>query len=189
MTKYLEFELKFDASNITPKTFLNSVRKEFQTKIKNLKGVDTYFRNKDHVLRFRRTIENQEITVKKRHSNKNLKVRTEINVALPLLNQEVTVKSFLKTIGYKELFTLSKSYFITTFPLYSNTKGHGEIVWYKVATKGKKPRYFIEIEVRDIPNKKTAMKELAYLEARLKIALPELRNSKALNTSLYEIYK
>lgn len=189
MTKYLEFELKFDASNITPKLFLNSIRKEFRSKIKNLKGVDTYFRNKDEVLRFRRTEENQEITVKKRHSKNNLRTRTEINVMLPLLNQETTVKTFLKTIGYKELFTLNKSYFITTFPLYSDTKGHGEIVWYKVATKGKKPQYFIEIEVRDVANKSSAMKELAYLEARLKLALPELRKSKALNKSLYELYK
>jgi adenylate cyclase class IV len=189
MNQYLEFELKFDAQDITAKQFLNAVKKEFKSKIKILKGVDTYFSSKNEVLRFRRTNENQELTVKKRHSNKSTKVRTEINMQLPLMNQEKTVKLLLKTIGYKELFTLNKSYFITKFPLHGTSPGEAEVVWYKVATKGKKPKYFIEIEVRDTKTKKEAIKELAYLEARLKIALPSLLKSSPMNKSLYEIYK
>lgn len=187
MSKFLEIELKFDATGITPKEFLKSVKKEFNNRIKHLKGTDYYFKNGSNILRYRKTDENQELTVKRRHSKKNLRVRTEVNLQLTRTpDQKKEVFALLKETGYKKAFVLFKEYYIATFPLPLDKYGVGEIVWYKVTCKGKKPKYFIEIEVRGSSDNK---KNLSYLEGRLKNALKPLASRQALNKSLYEIYK
>lgn len=186
MSKFLEIEVKYDATGITAKEFIRAVRKEFGRKFRHVKGTDVYYKKGSNSIRYRRTTDLQELTVKKRHSKKSTTVRTEVNLELPSFDQTRETDALLKLIGYDKHVTLKKSYYIATFPVHSDLEGIGEIVWYEVKSRGKPTRQFIEIEVRGSPDNK---KNLAYLEGRLKLAVNSLQDKEPLNKSLYELYK
>ncbi len=184
MRNFLEIEVKYDATGISKEkfeTFMNKFTSK-AVKGKYLNGVDVYYNKGKSAIRHRHTDENQEITVKKRHSRNSTTVRTEANVALDELPQTESLGTFLRLIGYKPRVSLKKEYLVYRTDYMA---GHVEFVWYRVRSKGKPTRSFIEIEVSGTKD------DLGILED-FKEVLEKglgLSQKKILNRSLYEIYK
>lgn len=183
MSNFLEVEVKYDATGISMRTFKKFIEEYTHKSVdsKYLKGTDIYYNKGKIAIRHRHTDENQEITVKKRHSKRTLTVRTEANVTLSDLPQDKNLGKFLKLIGYRQKVTLKKEYLIFKAPY---MEGYIEFVWYKVRSKGKPTRSFIEIEVHGTPDDVEILDEFKKgLEKGL-----GLSKNQVLNKSLYELY-
>ncbi len=184
MNKFLEVEVKYDATGISMSKFKHFIDLYTSKSVspKYLRGVDTYYNSGVKAIRHRHTDENQEITIKKRHSKNSTTIRTEVNVGLCEIPQELEVKTLLNMIGYKERVKLQKEYLVYKCDYMD---GYVEFVWYKVRSKGKPTRTFIEIEVHGIKD------DIVILE-EFKEAVQQglgMSESRILNKSLYEIYK
>lgn len=148
MTKkieYLEIEVKFRADDIDRMAFKDLVRKLNPKEFLYIESTDTYFiREGDDFLRYRASAENtkdkrSELTFKKKHSENDNIIRTEVNLRVDP-NKPELVTEFVEGLGYTYNFSIVKFcdiYYMSDVNL----------VYYTIKDDNGKYASFIEIEV------------------------------------------
>jgi predicted adenylyl cyclase CyaB len=145
--KYLEIETKYDASEIN--------RLDFKTLIKTLnpktflyvEGRDIYYvKGENDFLRHRMAVEHiedkrSELTFKKKSTDKNNNIRTEVNLRIDL-NKPELVAAFCEGLGYKRNFSVYKMCDIYFFE-------DANVVYYTVIDDFGKTASFMEIEASE----------------------------------------
>jgi adenylate cyclase class IV len=177
--KSLEIERKYSLDPPKWDQFIKQMKDFHPDKEKIAEGPDTYYQNGDVVLRWRNGTDLSQLTIKSRYSLRSSIVREEIEVDLSENTARMTI-GFIKSLGFKKLFRIHKKCHIFWI---TNPIGEACIVAYKVACKGRKERYFIEIEAQKGMSVYDSKKLIDFWEKRLKIAIP-----RRLNETLFEIY-
>lgn len=145
--KFLEIETKYDANEIDRLTFKVLARSLNPTKFIYGEGTDVYFiKEADDFLRHRMPMVNSddkrsELTFKKKSTEKNNMIRTEVNLRIDLNDSEL-VSAFCEGIGYKKNFSVYKMFDIYFF-------ADANIVYYSVLDDFGKTANFIEIEASE----------------------------------------
>lgn len=142
--KFLEIETKYEADEIDRVAFKALARQLNPTKFFYVESRDVYYvKNKDEFLRHRMSAEHlddprSELTFKKKHTEKNNMIRTEVNLRVDV-NSNETVKAFCEGIGYNRNFSVYKMCDIYYFD-------DANIVYYSVIDDFNKTATFVEIE-------------------------------------------
>jgi adenylate cyclase class IV len=139
--RFREIETKYDASEITLKSFTDLIKSKFKVrKFLRVGSSDDYFVDKDNnYLRYRHKEGRSELTIKRKLDQHNNNKRIEVN--LPTTGATIeAVAQFAELLGYKHNFCVYKTcdiYWIGTV-----------IVCYYVVydEEWKEQRRFIEIE-------------------------------------------
>jgi predicted adenylyl cyclase CyaB len=145
--EYLEIETKYDADDIKRLDFKTEMRALFPKSFLYVEGTDVYFvKQKDDFLRYRMPVEHiedkrAELTFKKKSTDKNNNVRTEVNLRIDL-NDPGLVYAFCEGLGYKKNFTVFKMCDIYFFD-------DANIVYYTVVSDDNEQATFIEIEASE----------------------------------------
>jgi predicted adenylyl cyclase CyaB len=145
--KFLEIETKYDASSINRTDFKILMRSLSPNSLVTVESNDIYFvKSTDEFVRYRMPIENgddkrAELAFKKKHSQNNNIVRTEVNLRVDP-NSPETVVAFVEGLGYKHNFTIYKICDIYYFD-------DCNIVYYNVISEENKVASFLEIEVKE----------------------------------------
>lgn len=141
--KFKEIETKYDASDISWKSFVDLVDSFKPNKWMMVSSYDDYFTNKDNCfIRYRHRDDRGELTIKKKVIDKNNIERIEVNVAASD-NNLTTIKAFTELLGYTFNFGIYKTCkiaFLDTVVL----------VYYVVYDEEmKEQRRFIEVEANE----------------------------------------
>lgn len=146
-SKFLEIETKYDASGIKRVDFKILMRSLSPTSLVTVESNDKYFvKGPEEFVRYRMPIENgddkrAELAFKKKHSQNNNIIRTEVNLRVDP-NSPETVVAFVEGLGYKHNFTIYKICDIYYF-------NDCNIVYYDVISDDNKTASFLEIEVKE----------------------------------------
>lgn len=145
--KFLEIETKYDASGIDRLAFKVLAKSLNPTRFIYGEGTDIYFiREDDDFLRYRMPMVNSddaraELTFKKKSTEKNNVIRTEVNLRIDL-NDSKLVAAFCEGLGYKRNFSVYKMFDIYFF-------NDANIVYYSVLDDDGKTANFVEIEASE----------------------------------------
>lgn len=145
--KFLEIETKYDANEIDRLKFKVIARSLNPTRFIYGEGTDVYYvKENDDFLRHRMPMVNSddtrsELTFKKKSTEKNNMIRTEVNLRIDLNKQEL-VAAFCEGIGYKKNFSVYKMFDIYFFD-------DANIVYYSVLDDFGKTANFVEIEASE----------------------------------------
>lgn len=191
MAKFLEIEIKWDASSVKRPAFNKEMlahlkHRRLKHNLVQVAGFDYYHSSKEgHVARHRHGSITNELTVKSRVSNRSTTVRREINLKLAKETSPIEVQEAMEELGFNKTLPIFKDcdiYFI------KDGKYVVDVVWYKVSS----PRYkgpdklFIEVEVHEAPEK-TSIKMLNNWKKFLYSTFG-ISDKDIVNESLYEIY-
>lgn len=145
--KFLEIETKYDANEIDRLKFKILAKSLNPDKFIYGEGTDIYYiKENDDFLRFRMPMVNSddkraELTFKKKSTDKNNMIRTEVNLRIDLNSYEL-VNAFCEGIGYKKNFSVYKLFDIYFFE-------DANIVYYSVLDDLGKTANFVEIEASE----------------------------------------
>jgi len=145
--KYLEIETKYDANDIDRLVFKKLVSSLNPKEFFYGEGRDVYFvKDGDDFLRYRMPVVNSkekrsELTFKKKTTDKNNNVRTEVNLRIDQNNQDL-VSTFCEGLGYKRNFSIYKMFDIYFFE-------DANISYYYVIDDLGKTATFVEIETNE----------------------------------------
>jgi len=148
--KYLEIEVKYSADNIDRMLFKDIAKKLQPKSFVYAESSDIYYTKGDEFLRFRMPMENDmggdrdkrsELTFKKKHTEKNNIVRTEVNLRVDL-NKPELVHAFCEGIGYRKNFSIYKMCDIYFYE-------DAVLVYYSVVDENGKHASFLEIEANE----------------------------------------
>ena len=143
-SKSLEIERKYRSRKSFWNSFVSLCRSKDPYLELEVDGPDTYYDNGDVVIRWRLSQDTSELTIKSRYSASNSLIREEEEIALKSKGNSVRgVLRFIRRLGFKKLFRIRKYCHIFWF---KNGLGEVSVVIYRVRSRGKKDRYFIEIE-------------------------------------------
>lgn len=186
--KYFEVELKFFADHIKWTDFSKFISNYRNKIIKKtlVEGPDTYFRNRNEIVRYRTNLlDYHELTVKKRTSKKTTTVRHETDILLDKNTNPRDVEEYHLNCGYHKEFTIVKKCLIIY--LTHKSKLGTMVIYdiYKIGEKSKKQR-FIEIEGDKIQNLKQNKEFLKFWTNELKKI--NITNKNICNLSLYELF-
>lgn len=185
-----EIEAKLSAENVSVEGFIQWIlSKSGVIEYKRVSGPDHYFENGDAVVRHRDAPAEglSELTVKLRKSATSTRDRLEVDLHFLESTKAEDIHTFLRAIGFKEVFTLVKEAHIFYIRLTSNLTASFVLyeVWRDDVPTVKQK--FIEIEAckgsQVLPE--TAKRHIStqVKELREKFGLGE-----PLNNSLWEIY-
>jgi predicted adenylyl cyclase CyaB len=174
-TLTLEVERKYDATEVNWKEFTAKCRALNPVKELKVTGPDTYYANTNSTLRWRLSGDLNEITFKKRLSNRSSLVRMEVDWKLNNNSVRETIIG-IRALGLKKLFRITKTCVIFYYPDVS-------VVIYRVKCKGRKNKTFIEIESHKGQSLEASKAHIKKWEDKLELN-PETR----LNKTLYELY-
>ena len=185
--KNLEIEVKFNAEGIDRLQFKDLVKSLKPKDFLYVESTDTYYlKNEDDFLRYRASAENSkskraELTFKKKHSENNNIIRTEVNLRVDP-NTPETVEDFAEGLGYKKNFVIFKCCDIYYFD-------DCNLVYYSVKGEDGKYNHFIEIEALEgLPQ--TEEEGWGILRKYEKVLEPlKITYKNRLNKSLFEMYK
>lgn len=182
--EFLEIETKYDADGIDLFAFKQIME---DTGLKDtlfyIESDDIYFYKEEEFLRYRYASSNKksELTYKKKHSENNNVIRTEINI--PIMGKPMeAIKEFSNMLGFTKTFFIQKFCSIYKSP-------DAILVHYSVKDSTKAVRHFIEIEVIEgLP--KTEAEAFEILNKWEKVLEPlGIKSQKRLKKSLFEMYK
>ena len=145
MKKYLELETKYSASEIDLFAFKALAMTLKPKSFLYVESTDVYYtKSETEFLRYRMSavgdVSNRsEITFKKKHSDTNNVVRTEVNLRVDP-NDRDTVVAFCEGLGYERNFSILKICQIYYFD-------DADIVYYSVIDENQKVAHYLEIEV------------------------------------------
>lgn len=145
--KFLEIETKYDADEIDRLKFKILANSLNPTRFLYGEGTDVYYiKENDDFLRHRMAMVNSddkrsELTFKKKSTDKNNMIRTEVNLRVDLNSQEL-VNTFCEGLGYKKNFSVYKMFDIYFFD-------DANIVYYSVLDDFGKTANFVEIEASE----------------------------------------
>lgn len=177
--KFLEIERKYKSNISEWNLFVNVCKRLKPIKEFVVTGLDTYYRNRSKILRWRNGKDLVQLTIKSRFAKHSSLVREELEIEL-LGNSDKQIISFIKGLGFKKLFRIKKHCHIFYF---KDKLGEVCIVIYKVMSKKHKDKIFIEIEAEkglSVKNSKKLVKEWENKFSFLKY--------RRLHKTLYEIY-
>lgn len=144
---FLEIETKYDADGIDRlafKTLMQSLRPKTFLYVE---GTDVYYvKQENDFLRYRMAAEHlddkrSELTFKKKSTDKNNNIRTEVNLRIDMNDPEL-VAAFCEGLGYKRNFSVYKMCDIYFFD-------DANLVYYDVTSDSGKPQSFVEIEASE----------------------------------------
>lgn len=195
MDKHSEVEIKIDATGLDPKKFMAFVVSQdvHIERVKIIKGKDTFYRKGDDVVRYRCDGDEKIsfLTVKKRKSANSLVDRIEVDLPVKDGTPSDTVEAFFKISGWEREFSINKSYHFFNVDGVTDDGTHYKacIAMYDVwGNRNQKYRFLeVEIERESDCSPKQAKAILNDWLANIKSAL--LPEAKALNVSLYELFK
>lgn len=114
--KYKEVEFKYNANDILLTDFQKAVTQLNPKFLLETSSWDFYYTNgKNESLRYRKSEVKPELTIKRKTTTENNQSRIEINLGLASVNQDESVDSFVKLLGYELNFKIYKSCFIYFF--------------------------------------------------------------------------
>lgn len=188
--EYLEIEAKYSAEGIDRIAFKDLVRSLSPTSFIYVESNDVYYiKSENEFLRYRMPSENklsgeetrQELTFKKKHSDKNNWSRTEVNLRVDN-NDPSLIDAFCKGLGYNNAkFTISKACDIYFWP-------DADVVYYSVRDEKGKYQYFIEVEaLEDCGTTKEQAWEVVLKYEKL-LAPLGITPQKRKKLSLFEMY-
>ena len=179
-SKSIEIERKYSCSKEQWNSFIDLCRSKNPSNEVVVEGPDTYFKKDDLVVRWRYSEDLSELTIKSRYSKSSTIVREESEIVISEDNQPKMVLLFLKRLGFKKLFRIKKYCHIFWF----NTPD-GEIcaVIYRVVSKNRRDRYFIELEAEKGLSVSVSKNMIRKWEKELNLPV-----HRRVNESLYEIY-
>ena len=147
--KFLEVEAKYNADDIDRMAFKDIAKSLSPKSFVYVESKDIYYvKGESEFLRYRMPAENtqdgttssrSELTFKKKHTEKNNIVRTEVNLRVDL-NDPTLVEAFCQGLGYAKNFSIHKSCDIYYYE-------DADIVYYSVKDEAGKYANFLEIEV------------------------------------------
>lgn len=182
MLTYTEVENKYQP-NCTQQIFLKRCRALKPIKyLHTTFGIDKYYRSANGVvLRWRKSEDKSEFTIKYRKNEKNTTVRLEVDLDISN-NSSKTIKNFIKLCGFKFVFRIIKNCHIFWF---HTSRGIVSVTYYNVIDANRASKSYIEIEAEKNQNLSVdeAKKLILYWEKKL-----NLQNAKKVNRSVYEIY-
>lgn len=184
---FLEIEVKFRADSINRLSFKDLANSLSPSDFTYIESTDTYFEKAENdFLRYRSASENSkskraELTFKKKHTEQNNIVRTEVNLRVDP-NTEETVNAFVEGLGYKKNFNIWKACDIYYF-------SDATLVFYSVKDASNDYSHFIEIEVLEgsVDSEEAAWEVIRKYEKFIEPLgiTPQAR----LKKSLYEMYR
>lgn len=187
MSTYLEVEAKYDASNIKTEDYLSLALSLRPISHLYVEGTDVYYvKSNDEFLRHRISASNiddkfSELTFKKKSTDSNNNIRTEVNVRVDL-NKPELIEAFCEGIGYKRNFSIYKKCWIFYMP-------DANFVLYTVTTDGVNTRNFLEIECNE-DNGLTAEESWEIVKKYEKLfSSLGISARKRLKLSLFELYR
>lgn len=158
MALHKEIEIKWNATGVSRKSFNRDLKEYLKTQgfkrtIIRVKGDDVYYRIGDNnPIRHRHGGGTHELTVKGRLSVDSITVRFEKNLKFAPEVQPLDVHLALKTAGFEVDCPIFKDCDI----YYIDDNGREvQVVWYKCTKDRGQWRYFIEIEIPNLPQKKS----------------------------------
>jgi predicted adenylyl cyclase CyaB len=184
--KFLEIETKYDASDIDRIKFKNLLRSLSPKSFLYVESTDIYYSKGDEFIRYRMPPETDktkrsELTFKKKTTNGNNVVRTEVNLRVDS-NDPKTVEAFCEGLGYKKNFSVYKICDIYFFD-------DADVVFYTVLDENKKSASFLEIEVNEsLDISEEQAREIIVKYEKLLSSLG-LNAQKRMRRSLWEIYR
>lgn len=178
-SKLIEVERKYKTHPKDWDGFITTCKKLNPIDELQVSGPDTYYMLNDLVLRWRLSEDTSELTIKSRYSLSSSLVREESEVLLSD-NSIRAVLHFLNRLGFKKLFRIYKHCHIFWF---ADALGTICAVIYKVESKGKKPKFFLELEAEKGLSIGTSKELIRKWEKIL-----DLKAYNRVNESLYEIY-
>lgn len=142
--KFLEIESKYDASEIDRIKFKQFARSLNPKSFLYVESTDIYYVKDNEFIRYRMPDANDptrrsELTYKKKHTQGNNVVRTEVNLRVDP-NDRDTVMKFCDVLGYTRNFSVYKMCDIYFYD-------DADIVLYSVLDEDGKVAHFLEIEV------------------------------------------
>lgn len=185
--EFLEIEVKYRADNVDRLKFKEIARVLVPKDFIYIESSDVYYTKSDtEFLRYRMSAENSkdkraELAFKKKHSDNNNIVRTEVNLRIDLNKREV-VDAFCEGLGYKKNFSIFKICDIYRFD-------DAVLVYYSVRDEDGKYASFMEIEVIEgLPKSQEEAWEI--IRKYEKIIEPlGITPQNRLKKSLFEMYK
>jgi predicted adenylyl cyclase CyaB len=150
MKNHLEIESKYSAQDINLMEFKALASKLKPKSFLYVESSDVYYvKSETEFLRYRMpatsdSSKRAELTFKKKHSDNNNIVRTEVNLRVDK-NDEDTVVAFCEGLGYQANFKILKLCHIYYFE-------DGNIVFYSVVDEDGKFAHFVEIEASEEKN-------------------------------------
>lgn len=185
--KFLEIETKYEISENDRLKFKTLMKSLKPTRFLYVEGEDVYYvKGSDNFLRHRIAAEHledkrSELTFKKKSTDKNNNIRTEVNLRVDLNNPEL-VQAFCEGIGYKRNFSVYKMCDIYFFE-------DANIVFYSVSTDNGKTDTYLEIEAsEDIGLSENAAWEVVQKYEKLLFPLG-ISAQKRKRLSLFEMYR
>jgi predicted adenylyl cyclase CyaB len=145
--KFLEIETKYEVASDIRLEFKALAKSLNPTRFIYVESRDIYYvKSKDEFLRYRMPAEHledrrSELTFKKKSTDKNNNIRTEVNLRVDSNNYE-TLSAFCEGLGYKRNFSVFKMCDIYYFE-------DANIVFYSVIDDSSKTANFIEIEASE----------------------------------------
>lgn len=149
--QFLEIEIKYNADDVDRMKFKELAKSLNPTSFVYAESSDIYYvREEDEFLRYRMPMENDlgeaksaraELTFKKKHTEKNNVVRTEVNLRVDQ-NDPTLVNAFCEGLGYKKNFSIHKCCDIYFYE-------DADLVYYSVKDEDGKYRHFLEIEANE----------------------------------------
>lgn len=191
MNNLIEIELKYEAGHVKPKDFRKKVLRYLKNRYpkakvteKTIEGaVDTFYEVAGTPIRYRRHLgaSSAELTIKARHKSDTTISRDEIDLFVK--NDSKAISAFMKSLGGKELFSLSKDYLLFEV---KNKEIDLDIVLY-TAYNDFLTKKFIEVEVGK--KSKLTTEEALVLVGWLGKDISSLfKLKKPLNSSLFEMF-
>jgi len=193
MNHHFEIEYKLNVSHISKKDMIKFIDSSLSwpliKKIKNyihVKGPDSFYKNKDTVLRYRNNKNFHELTIKKRTNQNNITIRNEYEVKLDEQSDRYDILKFLNACNLKHHFTIIKDCWIIAV---ETQKGEAIIAFYEVYKKGnsKKKYRFLEVEGEKYQNRDININLINEFKTFFNQQL-QLNNKHLVKNSLYEIF-
>jgi predicted adenylyl cyclase CyaB len=185
--QYLEIETKYEANDADRLKFKALAATLNPTKFIYVESRDVYYvKSKDEFLRYRMPVEHlndprSELTFKKKHTERNNMVRTEVNLRVDV-NSADLLAAFCEGLGYKRNFSVYKMCDIYFFQ-------DANIVFYSVLDDFGKTASFMEIEAsEDIGLTPEQAWEVVQKYEKL-LAPMGINAQKRKKLSLFEMYK
>lgn len=185
--EHTEIEAKMDAIDVSTSDFLKWMFK--QPNIERyvvISSPDEYYESGDYVVRQRGDDAHHELTVKLRKSDNSTRDRVEIDLKFAQSTTPDDVRAFLKSVGFKKAFTLTKLAHIFWVQFTKDLKV-SFVIYNVVSDSHPGVRRFIEVEAEkgSSVTHETAKKHIRNI---VKTLQTEFKLGEPMNDSLYEIY-
>lgn len=196
--KHMEYEYKYrlfdDIEFMWVRDFVGTLIKQkelgFDAWNLNIKSTDHYFSKKDDFLRYRVKSnhvvdKSDELTIKKKTTEKNVIARQEVN--LSTASSYGDVDAFCNLLGYKFNFSINKCSDVWTFEDVHLSHYSVEVFLGNPKKMPLREVHFVEVEIVDSMTKRASIKILNKWEKLLK-PLGITKNSRV-NESIFEMYR